>query len=310
VRGLGLAIGGALLLVLGAAVFSGVRLAQVSTQPLSLSSPPALQRILILGYGGGDHPGAYLSDSMELVVEDGPVQAQIAVPRDLWVQLPPNSGRYAKINTALQMGYDSGGLDTGANMAATKVEQVVGLPVTGWVLQDFAGFRTMIDALGGVDVDVQRAFSAQYPVNDNPDINASWKVVHFDAGRQHMDGERALEFARARYADVPAEASDFARSRRQQQIITAIRQKVASPSGAVRFLPLANAVSSAVHTNLSAEDLASFVAGLHPDHTKQLVLDGSNVLVDGKAPDGEAILLPRNGNYGLIADYVRQQLQP
>src|SRR5581483_11104187 len=179
-------------------------------------------------------------------------------------------------------------------LAATKVEQVTGLKVTGWVLQDFQGFRQMIDALGGVDVDVERAFSAQYPVNDDPDVDARWKVVHFDAGRQHMDGERALEYARARYADVPQEGSDFARSARQQLLIGAIRQRLASPAGALHFLPLVNAVAGAVHTNLSPSELASFAAGFHPDQAKHIGLD--TVLVDGKSADGQDILLPRNGS--------------
>src|SRR5581483_11733861 len=164
-------------------------------------------------------------------------------------------------------------------LAATKVEQVTGLKVTGWVLQDFQGFRQMIDALGGVDVDVERAFSAQYPVNDDPDVDARWKVVHFDAGRQHMDGERALEYARARYADVPQEGSDFARSIRQQRLISAIRQQAASPAGALHFLPLVNAVAGAVHTNLPATELATFVSTFHVEQAKHVTLD--SVVVDG-----------------------------
>ncbi|MBV9120544.1 MAG: LCP family protein [Chloroflexi bacterium] len=307
-RGLGLAIAAALLIVVLAVVYAGIQLAQISTEPLSLSAPPGQQRVLILGYGGGDHPGAYLSDSMLLLVTGSGAQAEISVPRDLWVQLPPNSGQYAKINAALQMGYDSGGLSQGATLAALKVQQVTGLTPTGWVLEDFTGFRNMIDSLGGVDVNVQRTFSAQYPVNDNPNVDASWKIIHFDAGPQHMDGERALEFARARYADNPAEASDFARSQRQQLLIAAIRQKVASPAGAVRMLPLVGAVSGAVHTSLSGAELAGLLSSLQASGGKRISLDTDNVLVNGKSADGQDILLPRNGNYNLIVDYVRQQL--
>lgn len=306
-RGLGLAVLLAFLVVCGAVVWSGYRLAQVSTQPLSLGSPSNVQHILILGYGGGDHPGAYLSDSMVLAIDDGGRQAEVSIPRDLWVQLPPSSGHYAKINEALQDGYNRGGLSAGGDMSAKKVEQVTGLAVTGWVLQDFQGFRQMIDALGGVDVNVERAFSAQYPVNDNPNVDARWKSIHFDAGTQHMSGDRALEYARARYADSPSEASDFARSARQQRLITAIRQKVASPSGVVRFLPLVNAVSGAVHTNLSPMDLASFVLGFHASQAKHVTLD--SVLVDGRSGVGQDILFPRNSNYSLIANYIQEQLR-
>lgn len=285
--------------------WSAVRLSSISTQPaaFAVSGP---RRILILGYGGGNHPGAYLSDSMVLVSNDGGKSTAISIPRDLWVQLPPGSGRYSKINEALQDGYNNGGLDAGGNLAAQKVQDVVGVPVTGWVLQDFEGFRAMVDAVGGVDVEVERAFSAQYPVNDDPDVDARWKVVHFDAGRQHMDGEQALEYARARYADVPQEATDFARSARQQRLIAAIREKVTSPAGVMHFLALVNAVSGAVHTNLPATELATFVTGFHLDQAMHVTLD--SVVVDGKSADGQDILLPRNGNYTLIADYVKKQL--
>ena len=101
-RGLGLAIVALAVAVFGSAGWSAMRFAETSTRPLALDIPSGPQRILILGYGGGDHPGAYLSDSLVLVVRDGSKQAEIPIPRDLWVQLPPNSGRYARINEALQ----------------------------------------------------------------------------------------------------------------------------------------------------------------------------------------------------------------
>jgi LCP family protein required for cell wall assembly len=292
--------------VVGAAAWSAIRLSSTSTQPLTLEMPAGAQRILILGFGGGDHPGAYLSDSIVLVVEDGATQAEISIPRDLWVQIPPNSGHYAKINEALQDGVNSGGLDAGGQLAARKVQDVTGLQVTGWLLVDFQGFRQLVDALGGVDVNVPRAFSAQYPANDDPAVDARWKVVRFDAGPQHFDGERALEYARARYADVPAEASDFARSARQQLLISAIREKVASPAGVLHFLPVVNAASAATHTSLSPLELARFAMSFHPDQAKHVALDG--VVVDGRSADGQDILLPRNGDYSLLATYVKNQL--
>lgn len=305
-RGLGLAV---LLLgsaIVGAAGWSAYRLAGTSTQPFSLQMPTGAQRIVILGYGGGTHPGAYLSDSIVLVAHDGSSQAEISIPRDLWVQIPPGSGRYAKINEALQDGYNSGGLDAGAELAAKKVADVTGLPVTGWVLEDFDGFRRLIDALGGVDVNVPRGFSAQYPANDDPDVDARWTVVRFDAGRQHFDGEQALEYARARYADVPQEASDFARAARQQLLISAVRQKLTSPAGALHFLPMVNAAAAAAHTNLSPLELASFVQSFQPERAKHIGLD--SVLVDGRSPYGQQILLPRNGDYSLVSKYIQSQL--
>ncbi|MDE3076137.1 MAG: LCP family protein [Chloroflexota bacterium] len=307
-RGLGLGIVVLLLLVAGGGAWAAYQLARTSTRPLDLQAPPARQNVLVLGFGGGSHPGAYLSDAMIVISETGAGTAEISIPRDLWVQLPPNSGRYAKINEALQDGYNSGGLPAGAELAAVKAGQVLGLPVTGWVLEDFQGFRRLIDAAGGVDVDVERAFTARYPVNDDPSVDASWKTVHFDAGRQHLDGERALEYARARYSTDPKEGTDFARSARQQRLTTALRRKVLSPAGAWRFFPVVGATAAAMRTNLSAADMAAFFLGFRAEGAKHITLDTSNVLVESRSANGQDILLPRGNNYQAIASYVKSQL--
>ncbi len=189
------------------------------------------------------------------------------------VQLPPNSGRYAKINEAMQDGYNSGGLAGGATLASQKVSQVLGLPVTSWVLEDFQGFRGLIDSVGGVDVDVRRAFTAQYPVNDDPSVDASWKTIHFDAGPQHMNGERALEYARARYSTDPQEGTDFARSERQQLLVTALRAKLLSPAGALRLMPVTSAAASALRTSLSDTDALTFMFNLRASDAKHVTID-------------------------------------
>lgn len=295
------------LLLVAAVTWAGFTLSKASTRPLALTSA-APGNVLILGYGGGAHPGAELSDTMLLVAQGAHGPVDISVPRDLWVQLPPNSGRYAKINAALQEGYDAGGLPAGASLSVQKVSQVVGLPIGGWVLENFQGFRDLIDAMGGVDVTVQRAFTAQYPVNDNPAINAAWKTIHFNAGPQHMDGERAIEFARARYSTNPLEGTDFARAARQQLLVAAMRSRLLSPAGALRFVQVTSAISTAITTNLSDTAMARFVWQLRGSATRHVTIDTSNVLVGARSADGQDILLPRGNNYGLIASYVQRQL--
>ena len=296
------------MVILGSIGWVGYRLSQASTRPLAVDAAPGGQSVLVLGYGGGNHPGAYLSDSMLLIVERGSAVTEISVPRDLWVQLPPNSGRYAKINEAMQDGYNSGGLPGGATLASQKVSQVLGLSVTSWVLEDFQGFRGLIDSAGGVDVNVRRAFTAQYPVNDDPSVDASWKTIHFEAGPQHMDGERALEYARARYSTDPQEGTDFARSERQQLLVTALRAKLLSPAGALRLMPVTNAAASALKTSLSDTDALSFMANLRTGQEKHVTIDTSNVLVSGRSADGQDILLPRGNDYQAIINYVKAQL--
>src|SRR4029077_7768169 len=84
--------------------------------------------------------------------------------------------------------------------AADTVSRLLGVPIRYYLGLDFAGFRQMIDTVGGIDVDVPASFSARYPINDNPSIDAGWKTVRFTQGTEHMSGERAIEFARAREA--------------------------------------------------------------------------------------------------------------
>ena len=304
------------LLLLAVGVRSVAFLAAVSTEPLLSAHlwPLADERqanVLILGYGGQGHDGAYLTDSLLLLHSDlaSGQAAQINVPRDLWVQIPPDSGRYAKINSAYAYGLGDGtDPRAGGQLVTTKVSQVTGLPTNRWVTIDFQGFRALVDALGGVDIDVERAFSSEYPANDDPAIDPSWTTVSFAAGRQHMDGETAIRYARARYADTPEEASDFARSQRQNRLVSAIAAKLKRPTTWPRAFAIMDALQPALRTNLAPIDLPIlFLRGDFAGATR-IRLDDSNVLVNDTSNDGQAILVPRDDDYGAIARYINAQI--
>ena len=273
--------------------------------------------VLVLGYGGGSHPGANLTDSM-MVMSLAPgdhATSLISVPRDLWVQVPPDSGQYEKINAAYEDGVDNGfdgtptGRIAGGNEAANKVSDVLGIPVQYWLTIDFTGFRDLVDALGGVDINVPTAFTAQYPVNDDPSINAGWKTISFTTGQQHMDGERAIEYARARYVTAPAsEGTDFARSARQQLLIHAILARARSITAWPGLTGALDALQRSIYTNLSLADLFLFMQKLNFTNAAHIGLSDQNVLVDATSADGQAILLPQNGNWNSIRQYVAANL--
>lgn len=275
--------------------------------------------LLVLGYGGAGHDGAYLTDSMMVlsVIPGSGATTMISVPRDLWVQVPPDSGNYAKINTAyndgLANGYGAlpaGKLAAGAE-AARKVSDVLGFPVQYWLAIDFSGFRTLVDSLGGVDMTVPTAFTAQYPANDDAQIDASWKTIHFDAGPQHMNGERAIEYARARYVTDPlSEASDFARSARQQLLIRAILGRARQVSAWPGLNGALDALQRAIYTNFSLADLALFAQRTDFNGAAKVVLSNQNVLTGEQASDGEDILVPNNGDWNAIQHYVAANLKP
>ncbi|HKT38227.1 MAG TPA: LCP family protein, partial [Ktedonobacterales bacterium] len=271
--------------------------------------------LLILGYGGGAHNGPNLTDSMIVVsinLQDN-ATTMISVPRDLWVQVPPESGNYAKLNSAYENGLANGynGISAspaaGGAEAARKVSDVTGMPVQYWLTLNFNGFRGLVDALGGVDVNVPVGWTA---INLGGDGLPGTGTATFKAGLQHMDGERALQYARARYITSPAsEGSDFARSRRQLLLIHAIIDRARS-LGAVPELPgVMNALQQALYTNLSFADLTLLATNVDINHAALIGLTNDNVLVDAVSDDGQDILEPANGDWGVVQKYINAHLK-
>lgn len=273
--------------------------------------------LLVLGYGGPGHGGAYLTDSLMVIslIPSTGATTLISVPRDLWVQIPPNSGQYGKINAAYEYGLGHGyaGLPPGqpaaAALAERKVSDVIGLPVTNWLALDFQGFRKLVDALGGVDVDVPTAFVARYPLADDESLDPGTKIIRFAAGPQHMDGERAIEYARARYVITPAsEGSDFARSLRQQILVRAILARAKQVSAWPRLSDASMALEGVMKTNLSLADLGLFAEKMNFKEASHVGLSTANVLTSSTSNDGQYILLPANGDWGLVRQYVSAHL--
>lgn len=268
--------------------------------------------ILIMGYGGAGHDGAYLTDSLVVMslLPQSHKTTLLSVPRDLWVQYPPSSGNYTKIN-AIYTNASNGNANpvAGGEAIAQKVSLVTGLDVKYWMSINFAGFRKFIDAIGGVDVTVPDAFTARYPKNDDPAINASWITVHFSKGPMHMDGTTAIVYARARYVlDNNAEGSDFARSQRQQLIMKAALSKLKDWHTWPSIYNALDALKQTMYSNLSLADLTQFALKMDLNGAHRLGLSNDNVLVDSTSNDGQSILLPRNNDWQTIVDYVKQGL--
>ncbi|HVB73639.1 MAG TPA: LCP family protein [Ktedonobacteraceae bacterium] len=267
--------------------------------------------ILLMGYGGAGHDGAYLTDSLVVmsIIPSTHHTTLLSVPRDLWVQYPANSGNYTKINAIYTLASNSNANPVaGGNAIAQKVSLVTGLNIQYWMSINFAGFRQFIDSIGGVDVNVPDAFTANYPKNDDPSVNASWITVHFAKGMQHMNGATAIVYARARYVtDNPAEGTDFARSRRQQLIMQAALSKLKNWRTWPSIYGALDALKGTLYSNLSLADLASFALKMDLANAHKLGLTNNNVLVDSSA-DGQYILAPRNNDWQAIIDYVKQGL--
>lgn len=267
---------------------------------------------LIMGYGGSGHDGAYLTDSLVVVslMPQSHHTTLISVPRDLWVQNPPNSGNYSKINAVYTVASkNNADPSAGGNAVAQKISLVTGLQVNYWMTINFTGFRDFIDAIGGIDVDVPDAFTAKYPANDDPAVNPNWITVKFTRGLQHMDGQRAIIYARARYVlDNPAEGSDFARSQRQQLIMKAALTKMKQWQTWPHMYGALDKLEHTLYSNLSLADLAEFALKMDLNTAHRAGLSNANVLVDATSDDGQSILLPQNNNWALIPAYIQKQL--
>ena len=285
------------------------------------SSGDARYAVLLMGYGGGNHPGAYLTDSLLLVVVDPNARTLtlLSIPRDAWAPLAfsPKDVTYNKVNTAYALAQDDSqyrdrlpsyqGRQGPGTFAADTVSRLLGVPVRYYLGLDFDGFRQMIDAVGGIDVNVPDTFSARYPANDDPSVDASWKTVHFTKGVEHMDGERAIEFARAREAiDSPDEGTDFARSRRQRLIVEAFKNQVIQPSGLVHLPRLLAILNQHADTNYALPDIVGLLqlaVAWRNVQTYQTALTTSNYLEDGTGPDGTYVVVPSDPDHSWTQVY-------
>ncbi len=277
--------------------------------------------LLVLGYGGGGHDGAYLTDSMLIVsvLPQSHHTSLISVPRDLWVQYPPNSGNYTKINAIYnEASNNNANSEVGGQAIDQKVSLITGLNVNYWLTIDFTGFKKVIDSIGGIDVNVPDSFNACYPKNDDAEVDSSWITVQFNQGMQHMDGNTAIEYARAREpmevcgqgtSENLAELTDFGRSARQQIIVKAVLAKVKQMSTWPRLYDVMDALKQTIHTNMSLADLSAFALkmDLNDPNAAHIGLSNQNVLQDSQSPDGQYILTA-NGDWNAIPAYIQQHL--
>lgn len=139
----------------------------------------------------------------------------LSVPRDLLVDIPGYG--LDRINSTYVYGEQFKEPDGGIGLLKRTIEANFGLPIQHYGLIDFTCFRTAVDAVGGVTIDVPREINDPYYPTDDYGL----KLVRFEVGPQRMDGERALEYARTRNAD-----NDFGRIRRQQLVASALRSEL------------------------------------------------------------------------------------
>src|SRR5947207_5796454 len=249
--------------------------------------------ILLLGMGGYENDAPFLTDSiMAVTIDPNSHRVMLAsLPRDLvaHMNLKTNAGSIwtNKINAAYEVPYTSiiccvapqyQGRDGGGHAAEHEVGKITGLTFDRYIAIDFKAFRDMVNALGGVDV----CLSTNLDDYSYPDYARGYRPIHFKAGCQHLNGEQALEIARSRHAIQAAQASDFGRAKRQQDIMQAIKKKATTVDGFAKAPQLLSALQKNITTDMSLSDMKAIFDWLRN------VPDSSIIRIALTAPSGAA----------------------
>ena len=232
----------------------------------------------------------YRTDAILVVTVDPTAKTAgiLSIPRDLQVTIPDIGED--RINTVNVYGYLQHYPGEGPALLKQTIEDSFGISIDYYIMVDYDGFKQIVDALGGLDVDVPITLhDTEYP-DPKPDDPHAYKTVQFEPGWQHMDGERALEYVRSRMS-----TSDADRSRRQQQILLAIYEKALNTHLIPELPVLAAILMDAVNTDITLEEMVE-MGRLAPHidtvHLKQVIIEDP-LVYNHRREDGAAVLLPR-----------------
>jgi len=252
--------------------------------------PPPAMNILVVGMDSRGNEGAVARTDSIMVVNVSPDRTKVSIlsiPRGLWVNVPGYGSQM--INTANFLG-EANQRGTGIPLLKQTIESNFGIRIDHYVRMDFAGFVDMVNAVGGVDIDVPRVIEDfSYPTPDYGTIQ-----IRFEPGWQWMDGERALIYARTRHSD-----DDYRRAERQQQVLSAFVGRALNPLTWGNLLVVLN---QSVETDLNVFDLMTVAptAVFSSGRYNQLVIDRDYILAGTSGP------VP---NYNAIAPFITENFQ-
>lgn len=251
-------------------------------------------RINILVLGSDKRPDkaglSPRSDTLILVNLDTQTRVvrMLTIPRDLAVEIPGYPGKN-KINAAYFLGESENGPGGGPALAADTISRLLSVPVDYYVMVNFEGFLALLDTLGGVDLEVPSEIDDYHFPGEDPNDPFAEIHVHFDAGWQHMDGREALRYARTRHAD-----NDFMRSKRQLQIIMAMKSKASSLDLIPKLPGVLDKLAGTLETDIPPDKQLSLLqAGfdLDPSHILTMTI-GAELVTPLRLPDrSEALSL-------------------
>lgn len=270
--------------------------------------------ILILGRGGFENDAPDLTDSIIYTHYNATEPTSItalSIPRDLTIR-SKILGR-VKINEVYSGVKNSVGEKEGFDHILETVSDIMGREVKYYAMIDFSGFRKLIDLVGGIDIDVpERLYDNEYPTK-----NWGYTIVDIPAGLQHFDGDKALKYARSRHT-----TSDFDRSKRQQLVITALREKLLTLdvlSSPRKLEEIYDTLKNSIKTNISLPQMFSMAKNFSQVKKENIVghaLDntcfdilrlchpgGLLYTPDRNLFNGASVLLPKKATAANVAVY-------
>ncbi len=276
------------------------------TPTLSLNIQPwsGKGRFTLLLLGVDKRPDESLAGSrtdLMIIMSIDPVSHSagiLSIPRDLFVPIPGQSDMQ-RINSAYELG-ELNEPGSGPKLAMQAIQYNFGIPVNNYVLFTFDAVTAVIDAVGGVDINVPTAIDDE----QFPDMNYGYDPLRIPAGLIHMDGTLALKYARTRHQD-----DDFERTHRQQAIILAVRDKVVQLNMLPQLVQQAPILWTQLQgnflTDLSLDQvlsLAVYARGLPPGSIQHATIEGQYV-----RPiqwQGDSVLTPDRSKIGDLMTQV------
>lgn len=274
--------------------------------------------ILLLGKGGGNHPGGDLTDSIMVASIDplGKEASLLSIPRDLYVKVPNYWSM--KINAVYSSGKQrslsvneddkEAAEKAGIKLIENIIETNIGIPINYYVVVNFDAFQQAVDAVGGIDINVKEPlydYVQAWDNGGNPLIAAE--------GQQHFNGKKALLYSRSR-----SSSSDFARGERQREIVVGLKDKVmklGTFSNPLTVTRLLDAIGNNVTTSLSLGEIMRLYDISKTIQSSSITslgfTDEPNVLVKTANINGQSVVVPRKGqsDFSEIQSFVRNAMR-
>lgn len=229
--------------------------------------------ILLMGVDNRNNDPHPRSDSMVVVSIDPVTKTarMFSIMRDTWYKIPGYG--FEKINAAYALG--------GPDLAIKTVSTYLQIPIHYYVKTDFQGFEKIVDAVGGVTIDVEK---------DMDYIDDGVYDIHLKKGVQLLDGKHALMYVRFRHDAM----SDFARTDRQRKFLVALAEKLKTPGSLVKLPSVLDAIRPYVDTNMQLDDmlkLGKLMAEVDVNGMKPMQIPPENDFVISSV-NGMSVLIP------------------